>query len=78
MTLKGWVRGEKTSTVGVAQHVGGDGVVVRQWERQSRSRHRVGALIDISESLDLESLSHLEERREMLLVHRHLSSIHKL
>jgi len=59
MTLKGWVRGEKTSTVGVAQHVGGDGVVMRQWERQSRSRHRVGAVIDVSESLDLQSLGHL-------------------
>jgi len=52
--------------------------VVRHRQRQSRGRHGVGRLIDVGETLDLETLGNLEEGGEVLLVNRHFSTVHEL
>ena len=57
--------------------MGRDGVV---WhgQRETRCRHRVGTLVHVGKTLDLQPFCHFEQGGKVFLVDRHLSSVHKL
>ena len=57
--------------------MGRDGVV---WhgQREPRCRHRMGTLVHVGKTLDLQPFCHFEQGGKVFLVHRHFSSVHKL